>query len=260
MVLEFVFVCLLLFGLCLLAYRGAIHEFQILQKDFNADVDIQWSEILTERLPIVVRNCPKAWLGYWNQKYTEMKQWQVICMNDGKKFKTTWNHWLQTPTPRPTIVNSHELAKVIKLDYTFSNWTNDGFRRWSWLPVGTPEPHVLSGTGDECMGLQKVKSEYMSLVATDGAPLEIWLAHEAAIPSNVQTDLYMKNPWTQTVADIPWISEVKYIEIKLRPGNAIILPTHWWFALRSSDPSRDAWFWKGEFHTPVSWIARHTSA
>lgn len=257
MVLELMFLALLIGVVCIFIYRGATHEFQILQKDF--DEENNWSELLGEDLPLVIRGLPKAWLGAWSEKMTGKKTWQVQVNQDGKRFKTTWSNWLSTPAPKPHPDNLQEISAVARLQYNFGNWGVEGFRRWSWLPVGDPEPFVFSG-GDY-LGVQKLAAEYTAIVATDGVPLELWIAHEGAIPANVSADLVGKNPWTQTTEDIPWIGEVKYVEIRLRPGNAIVIPKHWWLSVRSAaakpqgpkDPA--AWFWRGEFHTPMSRIA-----
>lgn len=249
MVLEVLFIFLLIFGICVLAYRGAIHEFQILQKDYAPDNN--WSELLSEQLPLVVRALPKTWLGSWTRQRTEQKSWVVTVVdNDGKKFRTTWNHWLQDPHGTP--VNLDELASVAKLDTTLRNWGDDGFRRWFWLPTSTPTPTILNP--DQYFGVKKTAAEYTAIVTTDGAPLELWIAHEGAIPDNVADELRGKNPWIQTTEEIPWIGEVKYIEVKLRPGNAIVLPRHWWYAIRVAD-DKQAWYWTAQFQTPISWIA-----
>jgi hypothetical protein len=253
MVLELLFLALLIAGLTALAYRSAVHEFQILQKDFTDENN--WSELLSEELPLVIRGIPKSWLGAWSEKATGKKTWQVVVKQDERRFKTTWANWLSTPSPKPQPQNIAEIARVSRLEHNFSNWTADGFRRWSWLPAGTPTPAVF-GVQDY-KGVQKTTAEFTAVVATDGAPLELWIAHEGAIPANVSTDLVGQNPWIQTTETIPWIGEVKFIEIKLRPGNAIVIPKHWWLAIRhcGDEKAGAAWFWTAGFHTPVSWIA-----
>ena len=255
MVLEMLFLFFLIAGLCALAYRGAIHEFQILQKDYEEENN--WSELLGEELPLVIRGLPKSWLGGWTQKHTANKTWLLHVRNGNKKLKTTWTNWLSTPAPRPLPESMKEIAAVSRLDHAFSNWTADGFRRWSYLPTGVPAPFVLSEP--QYIGVRKTTAEQTVITATDGAPLELWIAHEGAIPANVADDLAGKDPWTQTTADIPWIGEVKYVEMKLRPGNAVVLPKHWWWALRPAAQQEkeqtDAWFWVSSLHTPISWIA-----
>jgi hypothetical protein len=249
MILELLFLALLVFGICILAYRGAVHEFQILQKEYSPDVE--WSELLGEQLPIVIRNLPRSWLGAWTQQKTEHKTWLLTVRDSaGKKFRTTWNHWLRTPN-RPTPLNTDEICDVSKLKGNLQNWYTDGFRRWSWLPMAHPQPTILS---NEVQGVEKTSAEYTAIVSTDGRPLEVWLAHEGAIPASVSDELLTKNPWIQTTQDIPWIGEVNYIEIKLRPGNALVIPRHWYYAVRQEEGAGDSWFWKADFHTPVSRI------
>lgn len=252
MVLEVLFLALLIAGLCALAYRGAVHEFQILQKDFNEEND--WSTLLSEELPLVIRGIPKSWSGAWSEKATSKKSWMVLVKQkqDGRRFKTTWANWLQTSYPKPQPQNIKEIAAVARLDHNISNWTSDGCRRWSWLPPYTPHPYVFGPS--DYKGVKKTTAEFTAIVSTDGAPLELWIAHEGAIPSNVSEDLIDKDPWTQTTDTISWIGEVKYIEIKLRPNNAILIPKHWWLAIRHGGGDSAAWFWTAEFHTPMSAI------
>jgi hypothetical protein len=253
MVLELLFLFFLIIGLCAFAYRGAIHEFQILQKDYDGENN--WSELLSEELPLVIRGIPKSWSGGWNAKTTAKKTWQVIVRHDGRRFKTNWSAWLATPYPKPQPNNIQEIAAVARLDHTISNWAADGLRRWSWLPPSTPQPYVFGGT--DYIGVKKLAAEYTVITATDGAPLELWIAHEGAIPSNVCSDLLGKNPWIQSSETIPWIGEVKYIEMKLRHGNAVLIPKHWWLSIRVTQEANNvaAWFWIAEFNTPISWIA-----
>jgi hypothetical protein len=256
MVLELLFLALLIFVLCVFAYRGAVHEFQILQKEYGPEID--WSEVLGEGLPLVVRSLPKSWMGGWTHQATKQKSWVVYVRapdRPNKRLRTTWSEYIQeTNTARPVIDNPQEIARVARLPHAFENWTESGFRRWSWLPVGTPTPYVFSD--HDIQGVRKTRAEFTAIVATDGAPLEIWLAHEGAIPENVVDDLLYRDPWTQTTDTIPWINEVRYVEIKLRPGNALLVPKHWYYALRSSGAmDADAWFWVGAVQTPMSWLA-----
>lgn len=251
---ETLFVLLVL-ALCIMAYNGAVHEFQILQKDYSPDMD--WSAVLSEELPVVLRNLPRDWLGKWTQAATGHKPWAVVVRDaDGRKFRTQWSQWLQTPAARmaPTAASMEEIAQAAKLDAAFGCWTSDGFRRWSWLPTGTPVPHVLGGNeAGAVVPLCKTVAEYTVYVATDGAPIELWVAHEGAVPANVVPHIVNADPWTLTAEAVPWISEVKYVEIKVRPGHAVAIPRHWYVAVRSSEGAdSDAWCWVGEFHTPIS--------
>jgi hypothetical protein len=201
---------------------------------------------------VVLRNLPRDWLGKWTHAATGHKPWTLTVRDtDGRRYRAQWSQWLQTPSERmpPTPDSMQEISQVAKLDSTLACWTGDGFRRWSWLPTGTPAPHVLGGVIPLC----KTIAEYTVYVSTDGAPIEVWIAHEGAVPANVVEDILHTDPWTLTADQVPWISEVKYVEIKVRPGHAVAIPRHWYVAVRnSSEEGMDAWCWIGEFHTPIS--------
>lgn len=249
---EVLFVLVVL-ALCVMAYNGAVHEFQILQKDYSPDMD--WSAVLSEELPVVLRNLPRDWLGKWTRAATGHKPWTVTVRDtEGRRFRTQWSQWLETPEARmpPTSESMEEIARATKLDATLACWTSDGFRRWSWLPTGMPSPHVLGGGEGAIVPLCKTVAEYTVYVSTDGAPIELWVAHEGAVPDTVAPHIVHTDPWSQTAETIPWISEVKYVEIKIRPGTAVAIPRHWYVAVRSADSEADGWCWIGEFHTPIS--------
>lgn len=247
MVFEIILLFLLVFGLCVIGYRGAVHEFQILQKEY--DSDLQWTEQLSERLPLVIRNLPSSSTGYWTQSRTHMKHWPVH-VTDAKKarLRTTWNKWI--PNPENTLTNGAELARYAKLEKAMEHWMDH--RRWFWIPFVQPVASVLNT--NQCVGIQKTTAEATLIVSTDGIPLEIWLTHEEGIPGHLVEEMVGKDPWIQTTNEIPGISDVKYIEVKLRSNNAMVLPSHWWYAIRPAEEGV-SWYWTSEFHSPVSFLA-----
>ena len=249
MILELVFVGLLVFGLLVMGYRGAVHEFQILQKEYAPNTN--WAESLAEQLPLVIRTLPKHMSGGWSAPRTEQKAWAVILRTQGKKYRTTWSNWLLTQTGDVSPENMLEIAEAAKLDTTIQYWAADEFKRWYWLPPRMPTPYVsLPGY---VAGVKKTSAEATVITATDGSPLEIWIAHEGAVPAKVVGPLLGRDPWIQTSEMIPWISEVKYVEMVLRPGNALVLPRHWYYAVRvPTNADTPAWYWIGHFHSPIS--------
>jgi len=253
MFVEVLILCAIVAAICYVAYRSAIHEFQILQKDYEADTD--WPSLLSEQLPLVIRDLPPSWLGSWTYGKTGNKTWPVMV---GESNKMAWNTYLTKPRGSvPEVTDLSDVSASVKLLTSFQNWGYDGFTRAWWLPVQTPEPYLYTGT--QIYPLEKTKAEWTAFVSTDGAPLELWVAHEGAIPDDIYDEEEPLNPWTATTETIPWIGDVKYIEIKLRPGNAILLPRHWWIAIRNvqgedapSLNAHGAWWWRGEFHSLTS--------
>jgi len=238
MVLELLFIFLLLFGIALISYKSAVHEYEILQRDFSEDV--QWSELLQENLPIVLRNVPKSWMGGWVAAKHAARPYTIFVRNaENKKFQTTWNTWIQSTDD--TI-----LATPPEITLSTTALSESGFSRWFFLPFSTPVPAALHM--NTVLKLRETFAEHTLIVATDGSPLTLWLAHEGAL-ANV--DIRGKDPWSITSAECPTIGDVKYIEIRLRPGNAISVPKHWFYALKNEDEP-PAWYYTTELNTPIS--------
>jgi len=140
------------------------------------------------------------------------------------------------------------------------------FRAPYWLPGSFAVKNVRAGVippiESAFVGLQKTTAEATCFIATDGKPILIWLAHEGATQGGryLPAEPYGRNPWTMMPEETPWISELKFMEIRLRPGNMMILPPHWWVAMRCDDISDStvadgSWYWTTEFHSPISWVA-----
>jgi hypothetical protein len=259
--LEFLLVVLLVLGILVIAYRGAIHEFQILQKDWAPTMD--WSALLGEQLPIVIRNVDPSWQGSWTRRATQQKDWPIrVRGGDGGLFKASWSEWISSAPGQPPIERTSLEAIGEFVAVPTAAWSDGEFRRWSWLPTQTAATalHILGPTADAVMTCRKTTAAATLLQSCDGAPLQVWLAHEGAVPASLAQQLIGRNPWALTSDQFPWINEVKFIEIKLRPGNAMTIPTHWYFAVRPMLPvvsdaptmADGAWFWTAEFQTPIS--------
>lgn len=245
MVLELVFLLLLIFAVATLSYRGAVHEFQILQKNYD-DEDATLSDLLSELLPIVVRNVPKTWSGGWTDQKVGQKPYTIQVQDSkGRKFQVPWNVWLKQPNDTHPVSLEH-VGASLHLEKVSAAMADDGFTRWTMIPHKTPVPNILHP--NKAIHLKKAVPEFTTITVTDGAPIELWLAHEGAIQSD---GLLGKNPWEVTSATIPWISDVKYIEIRLRANNSIAIPRHWFYAIRNTSDTI-SWFHTTDFNTPIS--------
>lgn len=258
MLLEITLFLLLIAVICLVSYKGAVHEFQILQKDWAPNIN--WSQLLDENVPIVLRNVDPEWQGSaWSYKTTVKKSWPIVVGEKDALLKTTWSEWIQSEPGQPALQNGEELAKVAKLP--LHTWKDGGFGRWSWVFPTHTEVHMLGPTEDTVLPVYKTTAVSTLIQSTDGAPLQIWLAHDGAVPPSVASELSGHNPWTLRSDEIPWMEEVKFIELKLRPGNALSIPAHWWVAARPmfatgqvpTKMAEGSWFWIAEFHSPVSY-------
>ena len=115
-------------------YRGAIHEYTILQKNWKDDKDTKWSDLLSERAPLVIREVNRDWIRLWTKDRTSKFGWPVI-VNDGKEVvRSTWATWLKsTGNAGHRILNSVDLADAAGL-YEKAVEIALQFRRPFWLP------------------------------------------------------------------------------------------------------------------------------
>lgn len=266
MLLESTFIGLLILVFVVIFYRAANHEYTILQKDWGSD-DVNWSKLVSERMPIVVRHVPKAWTKLWTRARTAKFGWPVVVQEKGKKMRTTWSGLVAAP-PRlgQQILNTSDLATAAGLHDQAAEIGLE-FRRPFWLPgsmsVGNLTAHVVPSHDKSFIGLRKTTAEATCWVATDGTPLRLWIAHEGATKGGeyLPPHPHGKDPWNLKPEESPWISELKFMEIRLRPGTMFLLPPHWWIGIKcdsfmNENPVMEGgWFWTCEFHSPISWLA-----
>jgi hypothetical protein len=267
MFLESLFLLLLILVFVVIFYRAAIHEYTILQKDWGTE-DVKWSELLAERAPLVVRGVPKTWTRLWTQGRTAKFGWPVVLQERQGRVRTSWSAWLNSrPPPGQRIQNEADLALAAGLSEQAIDMGLQ-FRRPFWLPgsfaMGGLTAGVIPPTPGAVVGLRKTTAEATCWLSTDGSPLRLWIAHEGATKGGeyLPAKPFGRDPWTLKPEETPWISELKFMEIILRPGNLFILPPHWWIALRSDKEGGEAakalngsWYWTCEYHSAISWAA-----
>jgi hypothetical protein len=245
MLLEILFLSLLLFAIALIAHKSSVNEYEILQHDY--DGDIQWNTLLAENLPLVVRNVPKQWIGGWTpMKYSNRSYKIRVVDQKGKMYDTRWNTWLMTPQ-YTQLVKTLSVNELPGIENVLESIKTDGFIRWFYINY-IILPSVLHP--EYTKKITKCIPEYTLITVTYGSPLTIWLAHEGALAN---TNLIDQNPWTVTSDTVPTIGDVKYIEIKLRQGNCFAIPKHWFYALKNESDSI-SWYHVVELHSPLSKI------
>jgi hypothetical protein len=267
MLFESIFIVLILLVFSVVFYRGAIHEYTILQKNWKDDKDTKWSDLLSERAPLVIREVNKDWVRLWTKDRTSKFGWSVIVFDGKEQVRSTWAAWLKSNgNAAHRVVNQLELGEIAGL-FEKAAEINLQFRRPYWIPgsfaIRNVRANLIVPRIRAVVGLQKTTAEATCWVATDGAPMRIWIAHEGATKGGewLPANPYGRDPWALKPEETPWISELKFLEIRLRPGNMFILPPHWWVALRAdvSDNTKPitegSWYWTCEFHSPISWVA-----
>ena len=245
MILEICMIFTVLIGVLVLFYRQAIEQFNILQIEASQLDDLP--KLLGERTPLVLHDIgqPKLFTPDAIKANSRLQQFPIGS-------NQTLGNYIQdakmtNPLPRKA---SLLLAKESGL----SVWGEH-----TWFPKVFSYPilqHIHSITteaylGD--MGLQKTTAIHTLLYPTSGA-LEVTLLTE-------QQEKCLPQAWRGrfpelfTLQDTPLVGEVKYITIKLRPGNILCIPSHWFYSIRTTDAKKPTMWARFSIDNPVSAVA-----
>jgi len=229
-------VLLLLFviaGLHWWEYNSDIQEYTFVQPA-TLDRHEDLRSLLGEKTPITVEIGPLP----WHPDVVSKSAWSVETVSGPMKAAT----WL-TQTPRPAILDKGALAEEIRLAPGLVEL--DAGRQWWWLPqIRDCQVNILAP--GEVRGFEWIKAERQWIGCSYGGPLTVWLVHSRYHRYLTGFD---GDPWSMTVAEVPWISRIQYIEVTVKQGWCIGLPAHWGFAVR---PAVESWIWTGRQHSMLS--------
>ena len=216
-------------------YSRAVHEYTFAQPELDG-----LAAVIGEKTPIVVEIGPLP----WRPTIAEKMRWSCISAKgeEAEKESIDFQTWLTTREDIDHVALAHEVDIETGLTEIAA-----AKQLW-WLP-GLVNTSVDILKPSEIVGLSWVSAEREWIGCSSGEPVLLWLVHaryRRFLPED--TDI---NPWNLTVETAPYIGRVQYIEVVLKPGWAIGLPSHWGYAARNSSES-DAWIWMSEQHSPLS--------
>ena len=185
------------------------------------------SSVLKEKSPTVVEIGVLPWRPGPSSS--------TIVTDDGTSIASA--EWWSM-SDKPVISNGTELAAELELATGLAD-INDA-RAWWWLP-GLFDVSVDYLAKERVQGLQWVTAERHWIGCSAGNPVTVWLVHSRyrrylPVEAGAQVD-----PWAITVATNPWIGRVQYIEVRVKPGWCLGVPSHWGFAVRSesTEPAKE---------------------
>jgi hypothetical protein len=148
--------------------------------------------------------------------------WTVVT-DDGTEMQVA--DWWPL-TEKPVIANGEELAAEMELPKGLAE-INDA-RPWWWLP-GLSDVAVDYLAPGSFQGFQWIVAERHWIGCSAGTPVTVWLVHSRYRRFLPDSGV---DPWSITVANNPWIGRVQYIEVRIKPGWCLGIPSHWGFAVR----------------------------
>ena len=245
MVLEIIFIVAVLCAVFILFYRQAIEQYNILQIESNQLGELP--KLLSERTPLVLHDIgqPKLFTPETLKANNRLQQFPIGA-------KQTLGQYLQNPTPQVSLTKKASL--LLAKESGLATWGEH-----TWFPKLFQYPflqHIHTLTTEALIGeqgLRKTTGIVTILYPTSGA-LEVTLMtehQEKCLPPAWRG----RFPEIFTIQDTPLAGELKYITIKLRPGNMLCVPTHWYTSVRAVEKEKPACWAKYTLDNPISWVA-----
>ena len=226
---------------CILAwyYSHSVSEYRFSQiQEFQ--IPTQLNVLWEEKIPVIISDITTK--DIWSPTFLQITRfWSA---------QPLWSKYQTDPTIHiPFDKNQQTIwAEILGI----SQIQEETLLRWFSLP-----PLVFSVSTETRLGpipLRPVYGWATSIQCTYGEVRCILLhsAQKARLPSG-----WDGLRWRDaTVAHHPIWTQVKFVEVILRPGTALLVPPHWVVALESVDPSVACWTLWSEIHHPLSKIAK----
>lgn len=246
LVLGVIFVILTFF------YKQAVCEFRLNQMEWTQKENL--STLLQEKIPVVIRNLPAA--TFWSVEdvltrdcYANIPIFQEMSLVD-------WVSQADASSLCPwKYQQAEQIAAVSGMAVWAAKWLHPAIiSRWlkGWW---YPRYHCWAGS----IGLRKTIATWTGIFPVDGEIVVSIMPEsvESALPA-----LWMDGfPAAFTAKDTPFLSDVKYMDVILRPGNGLFMPAHWFVSWESKATSNATlpMVCTVSYHSPISLFAFHAS-
>ena len=244
MIFEILFILVFLFFTALFFYKQALEDFDIVQIE-AAQVE-KVPALLAENSFLVIRSLPV--LTLWTPASVLP---QVLATPYGRD--TLGGVVAGSAVPLQFPLSGEDLAR------------QTGVHTWmesTWFPRLIPNSFLRplytlrceAAVGEK--GLRKSYAVTTLLFATEGE------LRVSVMPESVQT--YLPATWegrsfaSLQRTDAPLLGEVKFLDIRLRPGMVLCIPPHWILNL-AQEGAVLPWFLWVEIHHPISKIAANAA-
>lgn len=245
--LEIILIIGILFLILTFFYKQAVCEFRLNQIEWKQKENI--SGLLNEKLPLVVRSLPAA--TFWTHEDVLNR----TCFKDIPIFQeTTLTDWITTSNPDSLCPWKYPQAEIIAGVSGINIWANKWLNPEIINPLLKfwmfPKYHCWAGN----VGLRKTFATWTCFFPVDG---EIIFT---IMPENIESSLPANwlgcFPANLTVKDTPFVGDLKFIDVILRPGNCIFMPSHWFVSWTTTqEASVTPMVCTISYHTPVSLLA-----
>lgn len=241
----------IIFVISVMFYKQRRMAVEILQSEYSAQDSLK--ELAAEHQPIIVRNTPIP-QSLTMEQLTKMHRLNDFQFKDSpgltlRQYLTNPEAETQTPlmTPAAALSLSKELALPIWASHTVHDTIQEMGGIFSVAYTQSVQP-VFGG-----LGMQRataIMTFFMSVEGTYTVSL-VNPKSESFLPTNWK----YRYPRTLTINDSPLVAEIKYIDIILRPGTMICVPTQTIFSIEPDTGAFHSGIWI-EVDSPVSKLAK----
>jgi hypothetical protein len=253
MILALLFCIALLFLIAVVFYRHRQKDLSILQIEASL-LDSQFAELLEEKQPIVLRGItpPKGLSKESLIKTHRLQNFPIGGQPLGLLLQTPSMLASSKGLPTLSYEGSTELAKEISLPVWADQLWKTRFSEMSWLGsfLGCMKTEACIGG----VGMTRTIANYTCIFPTEGTYSVSILSQQSEpfLPTNWQ----YKYPSSLSLNDTPLVAELKYIDIILRPGSALCLPSHLIYSMEPTDPVAFSSFAILEYHESISLLTK----
>jgi len=228
---------------------------EILQAE-ESQIEQQLSDLLEEQQPLIVRGIspPKGLTKESLSKIPRLAQFSV----GGQSLDAILQNPSMLSSANGGPVLSQDRRELLANELSIKIWADH-----TWLPrfssttwfgwlVGCMRTEVLLGG----MGMIKTTAKYTCIMPTEGTYTISIVSRESE--SFLPTKWMYRYPGTLSPNDTPLVSDLKYMDIVLRPGTMICLPPHF---IISMQPKTDEFAAAAivEYHEPITLLAKSFS-
>ena len=252
--LELIIIAAIGFLILLFFHNQASKEFKINQIGWHEKVKLE--NLLSERVPLVIKGLPLV--AFWTQQDCTMRPCYEKVPVFQDKGLSEWLTMADRHTACPwTLDHAKVLADMCGL-HIWSERELDGLiygsvPGLSQLAALWYRPEVSCWAGNR--GLWLAHSRWTCLFVTEGA-IQVSILPKTSAKA-LPTDWRGVHPGTLTVYDTPFVADLKFMDIIVRPGHMLIMPNHWfmsWMSLEGSEICPMVCM--VEYHTPMSLLGR----
>lgn len=248
--LEITLIICVIFIILTFFYKQAICEFRINQIEWSQKSQI--TELISEKIPLVIRTIPSA--AFWTHRDVKERK----CFTNLSIFQElTLSEWLSVATPESVCpwkyTQAETIADVSGLSIWAKKWMNPLIIKPFLSAWVFPRYHCWAGN----VGLRKTFATWTCLFPVDGDMMV------TIMPESVENSL--PDTWNNcfpsqlTTKDTPFLSDLKFIDIILRPGHCLFMPPHWFISWSSHQSEKPIMACTISYHTPISYLAFNMS-